>query len=80
MKFLTALNYGECLENPVFWKKIQNLINLVSGSSAFIVIIFPSLKEYLTPDNITAFAGAIGALNVYFTQATSAQVGLNSLQ
>lgn len=76
MKFLEALKVGHSLEDPVFWKKAQNLLNLISGSSALIIIIVPSLKEYLTPDNMIAVGAALAALNAYFTSATSDKVGL----
>ena len=76
MKFINVLNKGQCIKNPEFWKKIQSLVNLVGGSASLICIIIPSLKEYLTVDNILAFGSCVTALNVYFTNATSEKVGL----
>lgn len=73
---LKHLKKGNCLENPAFWKKAQNLLNLITGSTALIVIIFPSAREYLTPDKISAVGATLAALNAYFTTATSDKVGL----
>ena len=72
---LEALKKGNTVVNPEFWKKIQNLINLVGGMSAFIVILFPSMREYLTVENLQAFGGTIAALNIYFTTATTTTIG-----
>lgn len=76
MKFINVLKKGNCLKNPIFWKNIQSLINLVGGSATLICIIFPNLTEYLTEHNLIAFSSFIGAMNIYFTNATSTQVGI----
>ena len=72
----TVLKKGNCVDNPEFWKNIQSLVNLVGGLSAFIVILFPQAREYLTVENLGAVGGAISALNVYFTTSTSEKVGI----
>ena len=72
----TVLKKGNCVANPELWKNIQSLANLVGGMSALIVIVFPVTREYLTVENLGAFAGAISALNMYFVPATSERVGL----
>ena len=71
-----VLKKGNCVTDPELWKNIQSLVNLVGGLSAFIVIVFPVTREYLTVENLSAFGGAISALNVYFTTATSEKIGL----
>lgn len=76
MKMLKHLKKGNCLENPAFWKKAQNLLNFISGSSAFIILLFPVVKDYLTTDNIAAFGGFLAAANAYFTTATSDKIGV----
>lgn len=76
MKFINALGKGRSLKDPVFWKKIQSLVNLVGGSAPLICVVIPGLKEYLTVDNILALGSCVAAMNVYFTTATSTQVGI----
>jgi hypothetical protein len=76
MNFIDALDKGRCLQDSVFWKKTQSLVNLVGGSAPLLCIVIPGLKEYLTVDNILALGSCIGAMNIYFTNATSTQVGL----
>ena len=76
MLFIDALAKGKSLKDPVFWKKVQSIVNLVGGSAPLICIVIPSLKEYLTVDNILALGSCVGAMNIYFTNATSTQVGL----
>lgn len=70
------LKKGNCVANPEFWKSIQMLVNLVSGMSAFIVVLVPGLQEYLTVENLSAFGSTVSALNVYFTTVTSSKVGI----
>mgnify|MGYP001313746857 CR=1 FL=1 len=73
---INVLKTGQALENPVFWKKAQNILNFISGSVPFILLFFPSAKQYLTPDNIAAVSGFLGAANVYFTVATTEKIGV----
>lgn len=76
MKMINALKAGECLENPALWKKLQSLLNLISGCSGVLILAIPSLRDYLTPENMASVGSALAALNVYFTNATSSQVGI----
>jgi hypothetical protein len=73
---LEALKAGKSLENPEFWKSIQNLLNFIAGSSAFIVMLFPVVKDYLTTENIMAVSGFVAAANAYFTTATTKKIGV----
>jgi hypothetical protein len=76
MKFIDALAKGECLKDPVFWKGIQNKLNVVSGFVPLIGLCIPSLRDYVTVENIGILGSGVAALNVYFTNATSTKVGL----
>lgn len=76
MKIFTALQVGKSLNNPELWKDIQSLINLVSGCIPLISIVFPSVRSWLTVENITALGSSIAAMNIYFTNATSNKVGI----
>jgi hypothetical protein len=76
MKFIDALAKGECLKDPAFWKGIQNKLNVVAGFVPLIGLCIPSLREYVTVENIEILGAGVAALNVYFTNATSTKVGL----
>ena len=76
MKFINALAKGKSLSNPIFWKGIQDKINLVSGFVPLIIIIVPQTRSLFTIENIAALSTCVAAMNVYFTNATSDKVGL----
>jgi len=76
MRIFEVLEKGKCLRDPAFWKKAQSLGSLVGGCAAILVIIFPGLADILTVKNIAAVTAALGAFNLYFTNATSEKVGV----
>jgi ribosomal protein L5 len=76
MKFINALFVGKSLDNPEFWKDIQSLLNLISGCIPIIIIAVPSVRSWLTVENITALGSSVAAMNIYFTNASSDKVGI----
>ena len=76
MSILTALKAGQSLANPGGWKQVQNWINLSAGVAGVAATFVPGLGAVLTPDVIEAAAGILGAVNVYFTTATTDKIGL----
>lgn len=75
MKIIDALKKGQMLANPVAWKRLQNLVSLISGIAPFIVLIMPSLGRYLSPDMIASAYAALGAVSVYLTVSTTEKLG-----
>lgn len=76
MKIIDALKKGQILANPVFWKRVQNVVSLIGGMAPFIVLIMPSLGRYLSPDMVAAAYAALGAVSVYLTVSTTEKLGL----
>lgn len=74
--FIDVLKVGNVVENPKLWKRLQQTINYISGITPFLILFFPSLKDYLTVDNITTISGFIAASNIYFTASTSSKIGM----
>ena len=75
-KLIKALQHGECLENPEYWKKMQMLVTaIVPCISALSIITGHELSE----QSISAIAWAnvliLGAVNSYLIPATSTKVG-----
>jgi len=75
MKFINVLKLGNSLKDPSWWKKLQSLINLLSGTAPLIVLAVPATRDLLTVDNILALGSSVAAMNVYFTNATSDKIG-----
>ena len=75
MKFINVLRKGECLSNPKLYKKLQDVVNLIIGNIPFIILMFPSMKSFLTVENLVSVGSGLAAFNVYFTNATSDKVG-----
>jgi len=76
MSILSALKAGQSLANPGGWKQVQNWINLSAGVAGVAATFVPGLGAVLTPDVIEAAVGILGAVNVYFTTATTDKIGL----
>lgn len=76
MNIIEALKKGKMLANPVLWKRLQNVVQLVGGIAPFIVLIMPSLNRYLSPQLIAAAYAALGAVSVYLTVSTTEKLGL----
>lgn len=72
---ITVLKVGNSIQNPELWKKLQNLINLIFGMAGVIAFMFPSVTQYLTPENLISITTGITAINAYLTTATSTKVG-----
>jgi uncharacterized membrane protein HdeD (DUF308 family) len=72
-----AIQAGESLSNPATWKKFQLLSNAVEVLIGALIVFVPL---DLTPEQITQIAGSLaivaGAVNKYFTVATSDKLGL----
>jgi hypothetical protein len=75
MKMFDVLKLGNSLSNPSLWKKIQSLVNLLSGTAPLIIIAVPATRDLLTENNILALSSSVAAMNIYFTNATSEKVG-----
>ncbi|MFA6199221.1 MAG: hypothetical protein WC679_02280 [Bacteroidales bacterium] len=73
---LVALLKNKTLSNPDTWKKIQNLVNLLSGTAPFLAFMFPQFATLLTPAFLMQLGVAVAAMNAYFTTATTTKIGL----
>lgn len=71
-----SLKKGNCVQNPVFWKRVQSLLNFIFGCGGLLVLVFPSLQNVLTPEVLVALTSVITASNVYFTHSTTESIGL----
>lgn len=76
LAFITALQKGKIVSNPVFWKKFQNLINLIFGLSGVIGLMYPEIAALLSPDNLVAITIGITSINSYLSTITSDKVGV----
>lgn len=76
MKFITALKKGNIISNPEFWKKIQNLINLVFGLSGVIAFKYPEIASQLSTENLAAITIGISSINSYLATITTDKVGV----
>ena len=76
-----VLQLGKSLADPQKWKKRQVGITLLGGFFIGIAQLAKMFNYdiYLDEDTATAIAGGIiGAVNFYFTLATSTKVGVGS--
>lgn len=73
---INALKTGESLKNPVFWKKAQMGLAVVAGFMPLVVTMFPSLQSIIDNDLIAKADGAIAAVVVYLTVATTDKMGV----
>ena len=71
MSILNALRAGQALANPGGWKEVQNYINLAAAGAGVAATFVPGLSAFLSPEVIEAGVGILGAINVYFTTATT---------
>lgn len=71
MSILKALRAGQALAEPAGWKKVQNYINLAAAGAGIAATFVPGLSAVMTPEVIEAGVGILGAINVYFTTATT---------
>jgi hypothetical protein len=67
---------GECLKDPAFWKGMQNKVNVIGAVLPVAAVFFPGIQVYISADLILKVYSALGAFNLYFTNATSEKVGL----
>ena len=75
-KFLDPLKHGQCLHDPAFWKKLQTMVNLGISILPVIAVFIPALQQYVTAELLAKVYVALGAMNIYFTTATSEKVGV----
>jgi hypothetical protein len=74
--FLKVLRFGYCVENPVFWKKVQMILVCVAGFLPFLATIFPSLNSVIEADVLNKLSAGIAGLVVYLTAATTDKMGV----
>lgn len=75
-KIIGPLLKGNIVQNPVAFKKGQNLLSVVVAVSAIITTFVPSLQPYLNEDVILKVVAAYSAINLYLTTASTDKVGL----
>ena len=76
MKIIDALHAGQSLNDPVFWKQIQMILALIGGFLPLIVSAIPALQAVIDRDILVNLDGAIAAIIVYLTVATTDKIGI----
>lgn len=71
-----ALFKDKMLSRPETWKAIQNVINLLAGTTPVLMLLFPQYQQFLTPEFLAKLTMAVGAINGYLTTATTGKVGI----
>jgi hypothetical protein len=73
-----AIQAGESLKNPATWKNVQLLANAITILLGAVLAFVPL---DLTPEQIAQISSGLamlaGAVNKYFTVATSEKVGIH---
>jgi len=69
------LKAGQVLKNPANWKRAQNAINAFGGCLPLVAIFIPNAQFLIDADFAAKLYGAIGAINVYLTIATTEKIG-----
>ena len=72
---LDALQKGNSLKNPAFWKKLQMAITAMASFLPLLAIFFPQVQHLIDTDAAAKLGAAIGAVVVYLTVATSEKIG-----
>ena len=72
---INALKAGHVLKNPANWKHAQNAVNAFGGCLPLVAIFIPGAQFLIDADFVAKLYGAIGAINVYLTLATTEKIG-----
>ena len=64
------------VEYPAALKRVQNFVNLIASFTPILVLAFPRLHEFLTPEVFAGITTALGGLNIYITVASTDKIGL----
>jgi hypothetical protein len=76
MQLLDVLKKGQEIQNPAFWKRVQNYVNLVSIISPTIILLFPDMAPFFSIEKLAIISTTVAGINGYLTVATTGKIGL----
>lgn len=76
LRIFTSLQKGKQLNNPEFWKHVNQTINFIALIAPGVMAVVPQYSMFLTKEFLTACLTLSAGASAYFNAATTQKIGL----